>query len=122
MRIVKDKDGSERILTEDEYRSFQSNQAFLDFASEGLSMAHAHGGIAMVINVLLFGLCALLYLIGAFGGYFFEREEMFTSGLLAPILPTIMIWHVIRKRPWIAVLLQVAILVGIFFALLAPKT
>jgi len=115
LHVVKDRDGNEWILNDDEYALHRSTEEFKTLAGAVLQTAHARGGVPLVLNVVLFALCGVLYLIGTVTGSLQPNASLLTK-LAAPVLPVVLAIYLIRKFRWIAMLVQALVLFALFKA------
>lgn len=107
IHIVKDKDGNERLMTDEEYARYKSLNAFGDFAGAVAASAHQQGGLLHAANCLLLIAISLLFVLACLAYNLFppgtttlEKIGMAAGGLLIFL-------GLILKTRWIAFVAQI---------------
>lgn len=106
--IVKDKDGNEQVMTDEEYSRHKSLNAFGGFVEAATVSAYQHGGVLHALNILLLVGLTLLLMIGSVAYDIFPPDTS-ALGKVGQVAGGILIVvGLIMRARWIALLVQLA--------------
>ncbi|MFD2752864.1 hypothetical protein [Comamonas terrae] len=113
LRVIKDKDGNERIVTEDEYHREKSLNAFGGVIEAVAISAHQSGGLLFAANCLLFILLVLLYMLGCVAYNIHPEGTSVLAMIGKGVVGLGVLGTLVAQTRWIALLVQLAVLFGL---------
>ena len=118
IHIVKDKDGNERLMTDEEYARYRSLNAFGDFAGAVAASAHQQGGLLHAANCLLLIAVSLLFMLACLAYDLFPPGTTTLEKIGTGACGLAIFLALILRTRWMAFLVQTSVIVSLLAIML----
>jgi len=118
IHIVKDKDGNERLMTDEEYARYKSLNTFGDLAGAVAASAHQQGGLLHAANCLLLIVLSLLFMLACLAYDLFPPGTTTLEKIGTAISGFLILLGLILKTRWLAFLVQICTVVWLLSVML----
>lgn len=116
--IVKDEDGNERLMTDEEYARYKSLNAFGDFAGAVAGSAYQQGGLLHAANCLLLIVISLLFTLAWLAYDLFPPGTTTLEKIGTAVSGLFIFLGLILKTRWIAFLVKICTVVWLLSVML----